>query len=109
MGRAAKKTTSDEVTQEAVTAPQPRCPKTGRPLDQWGLPLNGPARVAALEAVDMPDPRDEPEVWERVGTLDPADLPGMISPPSEPVIEPTPLATVADEPAKLTDTETLDG
>lgn len=35
----------------------------GRELDQWGLPLNGPARQRALDAAGKPDPNFEPEAW----------------------------------------------
>ena len=35
----------------------------GRELDQWGLPLNGPARQRALDAAGKPDPDFEPEAW----------------------------------------------
>lgn len=42
------------VTQEEPTAPRPVDPATGRQLDEHGLPLSGPARVAALKG--EPDP-----------------------------------------------------
>lgn len=45
---AAPKTTQDDPTQ-----PRP-VDDTGRTLDQWGLPLSGPARLAALKG--KPDP-----------------------------------------------------
>ncbi|MGW8138974.1 hypothetical protein [Sphingomonas zeae] len=46
---AAKPTT----IQDDATKPRP-VDETGRTLDQWGLPLSGPARLAALKG--KPDP-----------------------------------------------------
>lgn len=67
------------------TAPTPRCAITGRPLDQWGLPLNGPARVAALAELGLPDPVDEPEVWAKQLPVDTALLSSTLpTPPAEP-------------------------
>lgn len=42
-----------KTTQADATQPRP-VDDTGRTLDQWGLPLSGPARLAALQG--NPDP-----------------------------------------------------
>ena len=44
------------------TRPRPR-DAAGHELDQWGLPLAGPLRVAALAAAGRPDPNVEPQAW----------------------------------------------
>ena len=49
-------------TQADPTAPRP-VDETGRTLDGWGLPVNGPARLAALAAAGKPDPLDDPAAW----------------------------------------------
>jgi len=49
-----------EPTQADTTAPRPVTPD-GRTLDRWGLPLTGPARVAALAG--RADPNDDPDGW----------------------------------------------
>ena len=54
----------DAEASSPATAPVPRCAKTGRSLDQWGLPLNGPARVAALQELGLPDPHENPGAWD---------------------------------------------
>lgn len=59
---------------DEATAPIARCAKTGRPLDQWGLPVNGPARAAALEELGMPDPNDDPAAWAKQLPIDTAVL-----------------------------------
>ena len=65
---AAKKMPVDTgVTQEAPTAPQAR-DAFGRLLDQWGLPVSGPCRVAALAEIGLPDPHDDPQAWRKVAT-----------------------------------------
>ncbi|GAN14151.1 hypothetical protein I6G65_15925 [Sphingomonas paucimobilis] len=55
---AAKPTTKSDAAQADTAqadATQPRpVDATGRTLDQWGLPLSGPARLAALDG--KPDP-----------------------------------------------------
>jgi hypothetical protein len=51
-----------ETTQAEPTAPRPVSPE-GRALDQWGLPMSGPARARALAEAGKPDPRDEPDAW----------------------------------------------
>lgn len=43
------------ITQADPTQPPPT-DDAGRPIDEHGLPLNGPARIAALAG--KPDPRD---------------------------------------------------
>lgn len=50
------------IEQEAPTAARP-VDANGRELDQWGLPINGPARARALEEIGKPDPHFEPEAW----------------------------------------------
>lgn len=59
---AAKKARPAAVVDEAATKPRPR-DKAGRVLDQWGLPLNGPARIRALDALGKRDPHSNPEDW----------------------------------------------
>lgn len=44
------------------TQPRPR-DENGRELDEYGLPLSGPARVKALAALERPDPHVEPDTW----------------------------------------------
>lgn len=39
----------------------------GLEIDQWGLPVSGPARIAALVAIKKPDPNDEPDAWAAHG------------------------------------------
>jgi hypothetical protein len=51
-----------EVTQDAPTAP-PNRDASGRLLDAWNVPVNGPDRVAYLADMDMPDPHDDPDAW----------------------------------------------
>ncbi|WP_336958750.1 hypothetical protein [Sphingobium aquiterrae] len=51
-----------EKSQAQPTAPRP-VDAMGRELDQWGLPLNGPARARALAALQKPDPNIVPEAW----------------------------------------------
>lgn len=36
----------------------------GFELDEWGLPLCGPARIAVLEKLGKPDPNISPEAWQ---------------------------------------------
>lgn len=51
-----------KVTQDAPTCEQMR-DSAGRLLDEWMLPVTGPDRVAALDVLGRPDPRDEPDAW----------------------------------------------
>lgn len=51
-----------KIEQDAPTAARP-VDVSGRELDQWGLPINGPARARALEEIGKPDPHFEPEAW----------------------------------------------
>lgn len=51
-----------ETTQEKPTQPRP-VDAAGRELDEHGLPLCGPARDRALEALGRPDPHVEPDAW----------------------------------------------
>lgn len=44
-----------ETTQADPTSPWPT-DAAGRPIDRWGLPLNGPARRAALAEKGIEDP-----------------------------------------------------
>lgn len=77
-----------EVTQEAPTLPRP-VDASGREIDRWGLPLNGPARAAALEALQLPDPNEDPDAWPEA------------TPASEPVAD-ADLNLVADGGANST-------
>ncbi len=67
-----------ETTQAEPTAPR-ATNATGRAIDEHGLPLSGPARIAALDG--KPDPRDiaaEAAVAEAAtdaAPLDPATAP----------------------------------
>ena len=45
-----------------VTQPRP-VDAAGRELDQWGLPLNGPARARALAEAGKPDPDMQSDAW----------------------------------------------
>ncbi|KQM23126.1 hypothetical protein ASE73_02565 [Sphingomonas sp. Leaf24] len=47
-------------TTQAEPTRSPPTDDAGRPVDGFGLPLNGPARIAALAG--NPDPRDAVEV-----------------------------------------------
>jgi len=49
-------------TQDPPTRPRPMS-KDGRQLDGFGLPIAGPARIAALAKADKRDPREHPEDW----------------------------------------------
>lgn len=91
--KAKSKAAAPAVVETEPTAPAPRCAKTGRPLDQWGLPLNGPARVAALAELGMPDPNEDPGAWDNVLPVDTSVLTSTL--PSTPVVSEPP----ADESA----------
>lgn len=64
-------------TQEDPTRPRPT-DANGRALDEWGLPLSGPARVAALAEAGKRDPREDPEAWKKPAppSLPPPPPPG---------------------------------
>lgn len=62
--------TKPKTTQDDPTQPRPVDPKTGRQLDEFGLPISGPARVARLAELRKPDPREDPAAW---GVKTPAD------------------------------------
>lgn len=49
-------------TYDEETAP-PATDAAGFQLDQWGLPLSGPRRRAALAEANKRDPREHPEDW----------------------------------------------
>jgi hypothetical protein len=51
-----------------------RTDEQGRELDQWGLPLNGPFRLLALEAAGKPDPNIEPGAWADVSDAGAAQI-----------------------------------
>ena len=51
-----------KTTQGAPTAPRP-VSEAGIELDEWNLPLAGPARAAALSELGKPDPNNEPDAW----------------------------------------------
>lgn len=75
------KTKSPKTAEPETTAPQAR-DAFGRLLDSWGLPVNGPCRVAALEAIGLPDPNDDPSAWK--GVEPPAPLEFATPEPSAP-------------------------
>jgi hypothetical protein len=56
-----KAPTTAATTQDDPTAPRP-VDGNGFELDRWGLPLVGPARVAAL--VERTDPEIDPTGWK---------------------------------------------
>lgn len=56
--------------ESAATLPPAR-DAFGRLLDEWGLPVNGPCRVAALAALDLPDPLDDPKPWRKKSAPEP--------------------------------------
>lgn len=47
------------------TKPRPT-DEAGRELDEWGLPLCGPARLRKLAELNLPDPNHDPKAWRRV-------------------------------------------
>lgn len=51
-----------DIEKDAPTAPR-AVDANGREIDQWGLPINGPARVRALAELGKPDPHFAPEAW----------------------------------------------
>lgn len=61
-GKKGRQETPVKIEQDAPTAARP-VDANGRELDQWGLPINGPARARALEEIGKPDPHFEPEAW----------------------------------------------
>lgn len=63
--------TEPKKTQAEPTRPRP-IDDAGRELDEFGLPLSGPARAAKLARLKKPDPRDNPEAW---GAAPPAAAP----------------------------------
>lgn len=65
-----------KTSQEEPTKARPR-DADGRMLDTWGLPLNGPARVRALDGRN--DPALDPTGWEEVAAAVAAPTP----PPSD--------------------------
>ena len=46
----------------------------GRELDEYGLPLIGPARQRALAELGKPDPNTDPKAWRNVVTDAPAAI-----------------------------------
>lgn len=77
-----------KAVQALPTQPRP-VDAQGYVLDEWGLPLNGPARLRWLEKLRRPDPRDEPEAWsiaDSAGTP-PADDADVIPASDIPVTE----------------------
>lgn len=63
-----------KTTQDDPTAPRPT-DEAGRVLDGWGLPVNGPARAAALAEAGKPDPLEDPSAWGRPATSAPTVTP----------------------------------
>ncbi|MFY9350107.1 MAG: hypothetical protein WBL20_10290 [Sphingobium sp.] len=63
MSRTATSTGNAEPTEQAKpTQPRP-CDAEGNELDQWGLPIAGPLRIALLAELERPDPNHEPDAW----------------------------------------------
>ena len=60
-------TTQDRPTRPGISQERPTRPramsKDGRQLDGFGLPIAGPARIAALAKAGKRDPRRHPEDW----------------------------------------------
>jgi hypothetical protein len=56
-----------ETTQEQPTRPRPT-DAMGRQLDEYGLPLSGPARDRALSELGKPDPNVDPDAWLDLNT-----------------------------------------
>ena len=54
------------VEPDLPTAPRDR-DENNRPLDHWGLPMNGPARVARLAELGRNDPITHPDEWPTDG------------------------------------------
>lgn len=61
--RTADKAIANGAIADQATRPRPR-DANGYELDQWGLPLIGPARARALKALGKPDPRTDPAAWQ---------------------------------------------
>ncbi|MEA3018404.1 MAG: hypothetical protein QOI38_3126 [Sphingomonadales bacterium] len=55
-------TRKPETTQAEPTKARPT-DKSGRQLDEFKLPISGPARARELERLGKPDPRTNPEAW----------------------------------------------
>ena len=53
--------TKPKMTQDEPTRPRDVCPETGRQIDEFGLPISGPARARKLAEIGKPDPRDAAE------------------------------------------------
>lgn len=68
------------VTQETTTQPIPRDAQ-GYALDEYGLPLSGPARLRALDG--KPDPRDSLVTGATGGSDNGADEPGGDAPDND--------------------------
>lgn len=47
----------------------------GRELDQWGLPISGPARARRLAELGRPDPEHDSAGWAAAGRSKPARKP----------------------------------
>ncbi|ARR52042.1 hypothetical protein HY78_00485 [Rhizorhabdus wittichii DC-6] len=61
--------TGEQLAPAEATAPRAQ-DEAGRPMDQWGLPLNGPARARALAELDRRDPHTHPEDWPDQGAAE---------------------------------------
>ncbi|MCH4893380.1 hypothetical protein GO308_09690 [Sphingomonas sp. SFZ2018-12] len=59
------------------TKPRPRDAQ-GRELDEYGLPLIGPARQRALAELGKPDPNTDPKAWRETGRDVVTDTPAAI-------------------------------
>lgn len=51
-----------KISQDAPTKARP-VDASGHILDEWGLPINGPARMAVLTELGHDDPNDNPDAW----------------------------------------------
>ena len=60
-------TRAPKTEQADPTAPRPR-DEAGHELDEFNLPLSGPARAAALDALGKPDPATDPDAWVAADT-----------------------------------------
>lgn len=69
-----------EVTQEPATAPVRR-DGNGFEIDEWDLPVSGPARANRLAELDMPDPHDDAKAWKPEKRGSAGDDANLNSPP----------------------------
>lgn len=70
-------------TQEKPTKPV-AVDDNGRALDEFGLPLGGPARIAALAKAGKPDPREDPGARAKPEKPAKGEKPADPTPPTPP-------------------------